>query len=81
MNFFGGLYVSAIAIDENIDDLMKTIDNLINWVNVQDNFELDFRPGRYRMTRRFTSDETSEVIEKALGYGQLEVFIPVKTNF
>jgi hypothetical protein len=79
IDFLGGLYVSAIAIDENIDDLMKTIDYLKNWVNKQDNFELDFRPGRYRMTRRFTADETSEVFEKALGYGQLEVFIPIKT--
>jgi hypothetical protein len=79
MDFVGGLYVSAIAIDENIDDLMKTIDDLKNWVNEQDNFDLDFRPGRYRMTRRFTSDDTSGAFEKALGYGQLEVFIPVKT--
>ncbi|MDF2544083.1 MAG: hypothetical protein K0S47_3801 [Herbinix sp.] len=78
IDFFGGLYVSAIAIDENIDDLMKTIDSLIQWIDEQDNFELDYRPGRYRMTRRFTSDETSEVIEKALGYGQLEVYIPIK---
>lgn len=78
VDFLGGLYVSAIAIDDDIDDLLKTIDNLINWINGQDNFELDFRPGRYRMTRRFTSDESSEVIEKALGYGQLEVFIPIK---
>ncbi len=77
-DFLGGLYVSAIAIDDDIDDLLKTIDNLINWINGQDSFELDFRPGRYRMTRRFTSDESSEVIEKALGYGQLEVFIPIK---
>lgn len=78
IDFFGGLYVSAIAIDENMDDLMKTIDSLKNWVKEQDNFDLDFRQGRYRMTRRFTSDKTSEAFEKALGYGQLEVFIPIK---
>jgi hypothetical protein len=79
IDFSGGLYVSAIAMDENIDDLLKTIEHLKTWVNEQDNFELDFRLGRYRMTCRFTSDETSEAFEKALGYGQLEVFIPIKT--
>lgn len=74
IDFSGGLYISAIAIDENIDDLMKTIDYLNNLVNEQENFELDFCPGRYRMTQLLTSDETKE----ALGYGQLEVFIPIK---
>lgn len=78
IDFLGGLYVSAIAIDENIDDLQKTIDHLKKWVNEQDNFELDLCPGRYRMTTRFISDETSEVIKKALGYDQLEVFLPIK---
>lgn len=70
----GGLYVSAIAIDDNNSDLNKTIDYLKNWVDEQDNFELDFSPGRYRMTHVLTSEETT----KALGYGQLEVFIPIK---
>jgi hypothetical protein len=79
IDFLGGLYVSAIVIDENIDDLIATINHLKNWVNEQDNFELDFRPGRYRMTCRLTSDKTSKVIKKALGYDQLEVFIPIKT--
>jgi len=76
IDFSGGLYVSAIAIDDNIEDLMKTINDLKNWVK-EHNFELDFRSGRYRMTRRFTSEESSEVFQKALGYSQLEVFIPI----
>ena len=80
INFSGGLYVSAIAVNGDIDDLTATIENLKNWVNGQAGFELDFRPGRYRMTRRFTSDESAETWEKSLGYGQLEVFIPVKVE-
>ncbi|WOO35869.1 hypothetical protein R2R35_19025 [Anaerocolumna sp. AGMB13020] len=76
IDFLGGLYVSAIAKDDNIEDLMKTINDLKIWIN-EHNFELDFRSGRYRMTRRITSDKTSEVLEQALGYGQLEVFIPI----
>lgn len=78
IDFLGGLYVSAIAINDNIDDLMKTIESLKSWVDEQDDFELDFRLGRYRMTRRFTSDESCNTWEKSLGYGQLEVFIPIK---
>lgn len=78
IDFSGGLYVSAIAINNDFDDLAKTIDYLKNWVNEQANFELDFRSGRYRMTRRFTSDESVGTWEKSLGYGQIEVFIPIK---
>ena len=79
-DFSGGLYVSAIAINDDTDDLLKTIDNLLNWVNGQANFEADFRPGRYRMTRRFTTDASVETWERSLGYGQLEVFIPVRVT-
>lgn len=79
IDFLGGLYVSAIAMDDNIDDLIATINDLKNWVKEQDNFELDFRPGRYRMTSRLTSDETSKVIKNALGYDQLEVYLPIKS--
>lgn len=78
IDFSGGLYISAIAINNDIGDLMKTIENLKSWVNEQENFELDFCPGRYRMTRRFTSDKSCDTWEKSLGYGQLEVFIPIK---
>lgn len=78
LDFVGGLYVSAIAIDDNQVDMQKTINELKNWVNEQENFELDFGQGRYQMTSRITSDETSEALDEALGYGQLEIFIPIK---
>ena len=77
IDFLGGLFVSAIAKNNDMEDMDKTIENLINWVNEQENIELDFSPGRYRMSRRFTSNKSVETLEKDLGYGQLEMFIPI----
>ncbi len=74
VDFVGGLFISAIAIDNNMGDTTATIEYLENWVNEQDNFELDYGPGRYRMSHMLTSDKTFE----ALGYHQLNIFIPVK---
>ena len=82
IDFSGGLYVSAIARNNDMDDMDKTIENLMNWVNGHDNFELDFSPGRYQMSRRFTSNEGIDIWEKYLysGHGQLEMFIPIKVK-
>ncbi len=74
IDFLGGLYISAVAIDDNMGDVMSTIAYLENWVREEDNFELDYGPGRYRMTHMLTLPKTFE----ALGYHQLKIFIPVK---
>lgn len=77
VDFPGGLYVSAVAIDNDIKNLLEVEEYLKNWVNEQNNFELDIGSGRHRMTQVLTSDESTE----ALGYGQLEVLIPIKKKY
>ena len=68
------LALSAISINDNMGDFMSTVAYLENWIREQSDFDFDFRPGRYQMTQVITSPKTT----KALGYGQLEIYIPIK---
>lgn len=74
IDFIGGLYVTAVCIDENLDSLFQVIDDLSKWIKNTENFELDFQENRHRMTQVITSDEVS----RALGYKQLEIYLPIK---
>ncbi len=80
IDFEGGYYATATAIDpdDNSENLDKTIQEVKDWVIQSDGFELDFTKNRLFMSRRPLGDGDDEEVKKALGYIQLEIFIPIK---
>jgi len=78
-DFEGGYYAVATARDPD-DGTTKSLDETIqevkDWVIQSDVFELDFTKTRFIMSQRPRGDD--EELHKAMGYVQVELFIPVK---
>ena len=74
IEFEGGLYAEAMSVDGDDDIGDRVYGGIKKWVETS-GFELDERP-RHR-TLCNMPNPTAE-IEKALGYAQLDIFVPVK---
>ena len=74
VDFEGGLYAAAVAIDSNFDDEQRIYGGIKEWVKQRGTFELDERPGHYDLSHVITP----EYIAKQMGYMQLEIYLPIK---
>jgi DNA-binding transcriptional MerR regulator/GNAT superfamily N-acetyltransferase len=74
VNFEGGLYASAVSRDEDDSDGERVYRSIKRWVEHSECFELDERPGHYAMYHIIGTPE----IKKALGYSQLEIYVPIR---
>lgn len=76
IDFAGGYYATATAVADDDTNFSQTVQEVKDWINKSDNIELDFSEGRNLMSQRPCGDD--EGLETALGYVQVEVFIPIK---
>lgn len=74
IDFEGGLYAAAISIDEDDNDGERVYSGIKQWVKDSGCFELDERPNHYCMSHVITPPQA----QKAMGYNQLDVFVPIK---
>ncbi len=74
VDFEGGLYAAAVAIDGNYEDEQQVYGGIKKWVKDSGVFELDERPGHYDLCNVITPKRAAQ----ALGYEQLEIYVPIK---
>lgn len=74
IDFEGGIYATAVAKDMDDADGWRVYCGIGDWISDSGCFELDERPGHYSMNHICGSTAS----DKILGYGQLEIFRPVK---
>lgn len=74
IEFAGGLYAVAISKDQDDADGERVYAGIKEWVKNSGVFTLDEGPGHYTMFHVITPDE----VYKALGYRQLDIFVPIK---
>lgn len=72
--FEGGIYVVGVADEHELADCGEVYNHIIKWIESNEKFKLDDRPGHRVMCHRIGCNE----IEKALGMAQQEIFVPVK---
>lgn len=76
VNFEGGLYVAATSVDGDDDISGRVYGGLKKWVETSE-FELDERPGRRTLCHMVNP---TDEIKKALGYNQLDIYVPIKVR-
>ncbi|MFV0394409.1 MAG: hypothetical protein ACK5LC_08430 [Coprobacillaceae bacterium] len=74
IDFEGGIYASAVSIDGNDEDGERVFKEVKDWIHNSKSFELDERDGHYDLFHVITSQK----IQKAMGYSQLEIYVPIK---
>ena len=74
IDFEGGIYAAAISRDGDHDDGARVMNGIYDWIVNSGCFEPDDRLGHYPMYH-IAGSPTSD---KILGYGQLEIFRPIK---
>lgn len=74
VEFPGGLYAAAISRDEDDADGERVYSEIKKWIQNSGAFTLNEGPGHYTMFHVITPDE----VYAALGYRQLDIFIPIK---
>ncbi|MDR0302650.1 MAG: MerR family transcriptional regulator [Treponema sp.] len=74
INFEGGLYAAVMAVDEDENMITQIEKGVYKWLETS-GFELDEDSGRRRISQMVNA--TNE-IKTALGYNQLDIFVPVK---
>ena len=74
IDFEGGLYAAAVAIDSNFEDEQRVYGGIKEWVKNSGIFDLDERPGHYDLCHIITP----EYAGKAMGHMQLEIYVPIK---
>lgn len=74
LDFEGGMYVVATANEDDSDDLWEVTSTMAKWIADSGVFEDDSRPGHRGMGHMVGCG----AIQKALGFGQQEIFFPVK---
>lgn len=72
--FEGGYYASAVSVDGDDDMGGRICRGILKWIE-NSGFELDDRPGHRTMCHMV--NPTAE-IKNALGYDQLEIYVPIK---
>ncbi|MCL1952224.1 MAG: MerR family transcriptional regulator [Oscillospiraceae bacterium] len=76
IEFEGGLYAAAVSVDGDDDICGRVYGGIKKWIEAS-GFEPDERPGHQSMCNMiYPLDE----IKKALGYHQLEIYVPIKVR-
>ena len=74
IDFEGGLYAAAVAIDGDFEDEQRVYGGVKEWVNSSAVFALDEKEGHYDLCHVITPEHA----HKAMGYMQLEIYVPIK---
>lgn len=74
IHFEGGLYAAAMSVDGDDDIGNRVHGGILQWIE-HSGFELDDRPGHRTMGHMLNP---TEEIKKALGYDQMDLYVPVK---
>ena len=74
ITFEGGLYASAMSVDGDDDIGGRIYEGIRKWLE-ESGFEADERPGHRTMGHMVNP---TEEIRQALGYHQMEIFVPIK---
>ncbi len=74
VDFEGGLYAAAVSRDGDMDDGLRVYNGIKTWIDHGGYFSLDERPGHYHMCHIIGTPE----IGQAMGYSQLEIYVPIK---
>ncbi len=74
ITFEGGLYAAAMSVDGDDDISGRVYEGIKKWVETS-GFELDERPGRRTLCHMLNP---SDEIRAALGYNQLDIYVPIK---
>lgn len=76
LDFPGGLYAAAVAIDADQADEERVFAGVRAWVRENPSFELDERPGHYDLRHVVTPKR----VEKEIGQAQLEIYVPIRVK-
>ena len=74
ITFPGGLYAAAMSIDGDGESYQSVLQSIGRWVE-KSGFMLDKGSGRRTMCHMLNP---SESLQKALGYDQMEIFVPIR---
>lgn len=74
IEFEGGLYAAAMSVDGDDDMGNRVYGGILKWIE-DSGFELDERPGHRAMGHMLNP---TEEIKKALGYDQMDLYVPIK---
>jgi hypothetical protein len=76
VDFAGGLYAAAVSKDEDDEDGERVSRELRRWVQESGCFVVDERPGRQLLFSVITPEEAF----RAMGYRQLELYLPIRAK-
>lgn len=74
IEFEGGLYAAAMSVDGDDDIGGRVYSGILKWIE-DSGFELDERPGHRTMCHMVNP---TDEIKNALGYDQLDIYVPIK---
>ena len=74
IDFAGGYYATGTTINDNSGDEERVYNAIKEWIEQSGIFALDEYPGHYDMTHVITPTPIAE----ALGYRQMEMYVPIK---
>jgi len=74
IDFEGGLYAVAMSVDGDDDICYRVYDGIKKWLETSE-FESDERPGHSPLCHMVNP---TEEIKRALGYDQLDIYVPIK---
>lgn len=74
IEFEGGLYAAAISVDGDDDICYRVYDGIKKWLETSE-FESDERPGHAPLCHMVNP---TEEIKNALGYDQVDIYVPIK---
>lgn len=77
VDFEGGLYATGVSRDEDDADGNRVYEGIKAWIADSGYFELDEREGHQCMFHIITSPIANE----AMGYNQLEMYVPIRLRF
>ena len=73
IEFTGGLYAAAMSVDGDDDINGRVCEGIKKWIETS-NFSLDERPGRRTLCHMVNP---TDEIKAALGYHQLDIYVPI----
>ena len=76
VDFPGGLYAAAISVDGDDADGTRVYEGIKSWIEKVGCFSLDERPRH----RTMFHVPTPPAAKEAMGFHQLDVFVPIKIN-
>jgi len=79
-DFPGGLYVVAATVNDDREDNHRVHDAALEWIRKSGCFALDEMRGHRHMSRLASVPQSLERMAAAAGYGQLELYFPVRAK-